>query len=197
VLRSPDVKRITDWYVDVLDGHVIFDGFGMGFMTYDDEHHRLGFVPAPGEAAAPGTGPLAHLAYAWDSLPDLVETYARLRDKRIYPRITVNHGLTMSFYMSDPDGNGVELFTDLLPAKEATALMNSPAYQNNPVGLLLDPEELLAGVRAGEITAEKLTADFKSTKVDVPTELAKCHELQAMTDEEYVDHFESKLGARA
>ena len=155
VLRSYDVKRLTDWYVEVLEGHVIFEDFGMGFMTYDEEHHRLGIVPAtgtPGPDDATKAG-LVHLAFAWNTLDELVETYARLRDARIYPRITIDHGLTMSFYYQDPDGNGVELVTDLVSPAEATAMMHSPPYQNNPVGLLLDAEELLAGVRAGEITA--------------------------------------------
>lgn len=195
VLRSYDVKRLMDWYVEVTEGHVIFEGFGMSFMTYDDEHHRLGIVPIQGEEKRndPANPGLVHLAFAWPSLPDLVETYARLRDKKIYPRLTIDHGLTFSFYYRDPDENTVELVTDLLSPAEATALMYSPSYQGNPVGLLLDPEDVLAGVREGRITPEGLTADFKATEVDVASQLAECGTLQSMDAAEHAKKFEAQL----
>jgi catechol 2,3-dioxygenase-like lactoylglutathione lyase family enzyme len=197
VLRSGSTKRLMDWYVDVLDGHVIFEAEGLAFMTYDEEHHRLGIQQIPGDVApvnyaAPG---LVHLAFAYDSPQELVALYKRLRDKRVYPRLTVNHGLTLSLYYQDPDGNGVECLVDLLPPKEATELMHSPAFARNPVGLLLDPEELLTRVDGG-LTEGELTASFKNTEIDVPATLAEIHELMPMPHDDYIEFFEAKLAAR-
>jgi hypothetical protein len=197
VLRSHDVPRLMDWYLKVTEGHLIFDGFGMAFMTYDDEHHRLGIVPIDGDdkPVDKGRPGLVHLAFAWPTVPELVANYARLRDLGIYPRITVNHGLTLSFYYQDPDNNSVECVCDLLPSEEATELMHTEYYRRNPVGLLWDPEELRERVEAGLDPAE-LTATYKATEVDVPSALAECRSFQDMSAEEFNAKFEAQLAAR-
>jgi catechol 2,3-dioxygenase-like lactoylglutathione lyase family enzyme len=197
VLRTGSVKRLMDWYVDVLEGHVIFEADGLAFMTYDEEHHRLGIQQVPGEVAptnlaAPG---LVHLAFAYDSPQDLVGLYARLRDKRIYPRLTTNHGLTLSLYYQDPDGNGVECLIDLLPPEQATELMYSPAFARNPVGVPIHPEDLLARIEAG-LTKAELTDAFKNTEIDVPAALAEIGAAMSMPHDDYVEFFEAKLAAR-
>ena len=56
----------------------------------------------------------------------------------------------MSLYYADPDGNRMEFQVDCGTVQEATALMRSPAYAANPVGVLYDPDELLARYQAGE-----------------------------------------------
>jgi hypothetical protein len=185
-----------DWYIAVTDGHLIFDGFGMAFMTYDEEHHRLGIVPVPGDAPLDPERPgLVHLAFAWPTVPDLVATYVRLRDQGIYPRINVNHGLTLSFYYQDPDGNTVELVCDLLAPAEATALMNSEYFQGNPVGLLMDPEDFRERVEAG-LDPMELVETYKATKVDVPSAMAECFSILSLPDDEFNAKFEARLAAR-
>lgn len=185
-----------DWYVEVLEGHVIFEGEGLAFMTYDDEHHRLGIMQIPGDAAPanPAAPGLVHLAFAYDSPKDLTALYARLRDSGIYPRLAVNHGLTLSLYYQDPDGNGVECLVDLLAPKEATEVMHGPAFARNPVGLLLDPEELLAGIEGGT-TAEELTQAYMDTEIDVPATLGEIGSIMSMPYGEHAQQFESRIAA--
>jgi hypothetical protein len=137
---------------------------------------------------------MVHLAFAWDTLSELAETYARLRDKRIYPRIVVNHGATLSFYYRDPDMNQVELLTDLLPQAEALAAMSSPTFQNNPVGLIMDPEQFLSDARAGRLTPQMLTEAFTTTEVDVPTQIVQAYSRLQMDAEEFDAKFEAHLG---
>lgn len=43
----------------------------------------------------------------------LFDTYARLKGEGIVPHACLDHGLTMSFYYLDPDGNSLELQYDL------------------------------------------------------------------------------------
>ena len=63
----------------------------------------------------------------------------------------------MSLYYTDPDGNRMEFQVDVGTVQEATALMRSPGYAANPVGVMYDPDALLARFEAGE-TEETLLA---------------------------------------
>ncbi|MDT7586638.1 MAG: hypothetical protein QOE32_4188 [Pseudonocardiales bacterium] len=93
---------------------------------------------------------LEHVAFTYDSLDGLLNTYVRLRDKDIRPIIAVNHGPTTSLYYSDPDGIRVELQIDNLPMGTAQEFVDSPEGQANVVGVIIDPEELLRRYEAGE-----------------------------------------------
>jgi hypothetical protein len=60
-------------------------------------------------------------------------------------------------YYKDPDGNRVELQVDNYPsAEEANRWMRSGDFAANPIGVVFDPDDLLARYRAGE-PIEKLT----------------------------------------
>ena len=48
-----------------------------------------------------------HVAYTYDSLDDLLENYEQLKVEGIMPYWCVHHGLTVSMYYADPDGNPV------------------------------------------------------------------------------------------
>ncbi len=56
----------------------------------------------------------------------------------------------MSLYYTDPDGNRMEFQVDVGTVQEATALMRTAAYAANPVGVMYDPDALLARSQAGE-----------------------------------------------
>lgn len=197
VLQSHHAKELVDWYVDLLDGHVIFEGSGLAFMTYDDEHHRLGFKQLPGDAPAalPNVPGLVHLAYAYDSIAELADQYVRMRDHGVYPRLTVNHGLTLSLYYQDRDAHMVEMLVDLLDPAEASALMYSPYFARNPVGVLVHPEDLVQRIREG-LTADVLVEEYRQTEVNVPTEMANVHAIEILSDEEFAAQFELGLAAK-
>ena len=44
VFQTNRRKEMQDWYCDVLECHVVYEDKHIGFMTYDDEHHRVAFV---------------------------------------------------------------------------------------------------------------------------------------------------------
>ena len=60
-----------------------------------------------------------------------------------------NHGITLSIYYNDPDGNRIELFVDLVPRSEVVDFMHEASFTANPGGIHLDPEELYARMKAG------------------------------------------------
>ncbi len=42
VLRTNQLKPMQEWYCTVLDAYVNFSNDHIVFLTYDDEHHRVG-----------------------------------------------------------------------------------------------------------------------------------------------------------
>jgi len=96
---------------------------------------------------APG---LNHLGYTWRNLGELLDTSARLKSRGIMPTRPARHGLTLSLYYRDPDGNGLEFQIDLMGAKDANAFMTGPVFAANPSGEPFDPEALVARLAQGK-----------------------------------------------
>lgn len=149
-------SEMIDWYGRVFEGRIQHRGEHIAFLTYDDEHHRFAFIdlgPKPADGA-PARDPMAegvhHLAYTWDGLGALVDTYKRLKASGIVPHRPIRHGFTLSMYYRDPDGNGLEFQIDLMDVAEANAFMAGPAFAANPIGELFDPEQLVARWDAGQ-----------------------------------------------
>src|SRR5215471_994577 len=152
--------EMIKWYQKVFEAEVVYQNPALAFLTYDDEHHRFAFanldVLKP-EVTAGGRGEIGvnHVAYTYANLGDLLETYARLKEAGIKPYWPVHHGMTLSFYYKDPDGNRMEFQVDCCSVEEANEYMRSDAFAANPVGVEIDPEALLAQYRNG-VPLEKL-----------------------------------------
>src|SRR5690348_4900947 len=101
---------MRDWYLKVLDAHVVFENDFLSFMTFDEEHHRLAIaqLPQPAPRTSTTVG-LSHSAYTFGDLGSLLAKYSDLREAGIRPHVPVQHGATTSIYYRDPDGNMVEL----------------------------------------------------------------------------------------
>lgn len=158
VLRSSNIQPMIDWYSAVLNMHVVQRTEYICFLTYDDEHHRLGIVNLAGLKApdAQNSG-LAHVAYTFADIGTLLSTYARVKKLGIAPARCIHHGPTVSIYYRDPDGNGVELQVDRYTTKEATAAyFQTEAFRKNPIGIVFDPEALVRAYEAGAPEAELL-----------------------------------------
>lgn len=155
VLMTRRYEEMKAWYCNVFGAHVVHGDPALAFLTYDDESHRFAIanldVLKPGMAAASGRGEIGvnHVAYTYASAADLLETYARLKEQGLIPYWPVHHGFTLSFYYQDPDGNRIELRVETCNSKDAFDFMRSEAFAQNPVGVEVDPEMLLARYRAG------------------------------------------------
>jgi len=151
VLRTSNFEGMRHWYQTVLSAELVHDNGQLCFMTYDDEHHRLALVNVPGlHAPDAGSWGLAHVAYSYKTLRQLLSTYVRLRDRGILPVRPINHGPTVSLYYKDPDGNAVEFQVDAFSTKaEAAGYFKSAEFKENPIGVLIDPEELLRAYESG------------------------------------------------
>jgi catechol-2,3-dioxygenase len=121
VVRTGNVAKLKEWYLTVLSARVSYENDMLCFMTYDDEHHRVGIVQLPGvknDAQATLSPGLEHVSFTYADLGDLLANYRRLKARGIEPFWTINHGPTISMYYRDPDGNKVELQVDVFKTAE-------------------------------------------------------------------------------
>ncbi|MFJ9367649.1 VOC family protein [Nocardia sp. NPDC101769] len=156
VLRTGRLPEMVDWYLRVLEGRLAFGNDMLAFVTYDEEHHRVAFL-ATGASQRPtdAHSGLHHVAFAYDSLAELLGTYQRLKSAGVQPFWTINHGPTTSMYYEDPEGNHIELQIDNFASDaELTDFFESGAFAANPIGVEFDADELVARFEAGEPFAE-------------------------------------------
>jgi catechol-2,3-dioxygenase len=169
VLKTNRYKELIDWYQMVL-GAEVTHGDNMGtFLTYDDEHHRIAILNIPGLPQTRAMSGVDHFAFTYNSLSDLLATYERLKEAGIEPVWPVNHGATFSFYYRDPDGNIVELQVDIFPSREATnEFLTDGRFAINPIGIDVDPEEILARHKAGVSDEELMRWPEEVTRRTTP-----------------------------
>jgi catechol 2,3-dioxygenase-like lactoylglutathione lyase family enzyme len=151
VLKTAKYDAVIAWYTTVLQADVAFRNDFIAFLTYDDEHHRVAVINAPSSPAADESAAgVHHIAYTYAGLGELLATYRRLKAGGIEPVRCINHGPTTSMYYRDPDGLRVELQVDnLATMDEARAYFTGPAFAENPIGVLFDPEQLIRDYEAG------------------------------------------------
>ena len=151
VLRTAKLKPMRQWYLTTLNGHVQYENPNVCFLTYDEEHHRIGIVQIPGVTDETCAGPgLEHISFAYNDLGELLANYQRLKALGVEPYWTINHGPTISMYYRDPDGNKVETQYDVFAtADEATDFINR-YYGENFMGIIFEPEHMAQRYEAGE-----------------------------------------------
>lgn len=162
VYRTRRFAEMLEWYSTVFDARIQYKNPALAFMTYDDEHHRFAFgdmsvlQPNGTETEKSGAIGVDHVGYTLGSIGDLLENYASLKEKGISPYWCVHHGVTVSMYYADPDGNQMEFQVDLFGSgQEATDFMKT-SFDANPIGVEYDPDEMLAEHRAGVLPDDLL-----------------------------------------
>lgn len=169
VYRTRRFEEMVQWYEAVFDAKVRYQSPVLAFLSYDDEHHRIALINLAvvhPDAAGDQRGVVGvdHVAYTYGSVNDLFENYAQLKAKGIRPYWCIHHGITISMYYADPDGNQMELQVDACAtAEEANAYMHGPHFAANPIGVEYDPDEILARLRSGTPGSEVLPR-----KTDLP-----------------------------
>ncbi len=153
--RTRRFEQMLHWYETVFDARVQYQNPGIAFLTYDDEHHRFAFAnmslfePGGTETDRNGKIGVDHVAYTLASLNHLFENYSQLKDKGISPYWCIHHGITVSMYYADPDGNQMEFQVDSYGSSEDSNAFIDANFSDNPVGVEYDPEDWLARLLAG------------------------------------------------
>ena len=119
-LRVADLARATAFYRDILGFDVMAYGpdFGLpgaAFLSSRGYHHHLGLNTWQSEGGTPppeGHTGLYHFALLYPGRGELGRAVRHILD-RDYPIDSAeDHGATVSVYLRDPDGNGIELYYD-------------------------------------------------------------------------------------
>ena len=165
VYRTRRFNEMIDWYKTVFGARVQYQDPALAFLTYDGEHHRFAFAnmevidPDGGGPDDRGVIGVDHVAYTYPSLADLFDQYAELKTSGITPYWCIHHGITVSMYYGDPDGNQmefqVECFAD---GDDANAFMYR-SFAVNPIGVEFDPDARLADLRSGAESVDLLTRE--------------------------------------
>ena len=151
VLKTSRFPEMLHWWKNFLEGEARHENTFISFISYDDEHHRIAIVNMPNlEDRSANSCGTEHFAFTYASLEDLFGQYERMKACGVSPYWTINHGMTLSAYYRDPDGNQVETQFDAMTMDEADAVMAGPLFTANPIGIDVDFESLIARYRAGE-----------------------------------------------
>ncbi len=162
LLKTARMQEMIDWYADVVGIEAVFQAPGIAFLSNDGANHRISIVGNPAFLNNPEFRKYAglhHLAFEYETVDDLLDTWQRLHDEFGYePHVAIHHGMTLSFYYVDPDGNSVELQADVFGDwKKSKAWMNtSPVFRADPIGKFVEPVKMVAARAAGVKTKELL-----------------------------------------
>jgi catechol-2,3-dioxygenase len=164
VLKSSRYSEMTAWYKKFLNAEAMFEGPLGAFLTYDDEHHRVFILNAPGaKPRDPNAEGLAHFAYLFNSLSDLLSAFERLKAEGVSPAYCVNHGFQLSFYYNDPDGNEVELGCDCFATREELdKWFENGLFAANVFGFVFNPNKVLAAHNAGTSDADLFAGTYQN-----------------------------------
>jgi catechol 2,3-dioxygenase len=144
-LKVSDLERALAFYRDIL-GFEEQQRWGdqAAFLSAGGYHHHIGLNTWESQGAPPparGTTGLYHAAIRYPDRKALATGLKRLVEARWPLSGASDHGVSVALYLSDPDGNGIELYYDR-PREEwpRPSDGNGVAMGSNPVDLdaLLD-----------------------------------------------------------
>jgi catechol 2,3-dioxygenase len=114
-LKVADIDRSLDFYCGVLGFELQAKGADAAFISAGGYHHHIGlntWESAGGSPPPPGTTGLYHTAIRYPTRRALADALQRLGEARISLSGASDHGVSEALYLTDPDGNGLELYWD-------------------------------------------------------------------------------------
>ncbi|HEX3512172.1 MAG TPA: VOC family protein [Solirubrobacteraceae bacterium] len=155
-LKTTQLQALVDWYSVVVGAEVVFKDDVGAWLTNDAANHRIALLAFPGFADDPEKDTrsgIHHSAFEYHAFNDLNSSYLRLRAEGIEPDYCIDHGMTLSYYYRDPDGNYVELQVDVFGDWGASKrwMQTSPEFKANPIGVFVDPAKIADAAASGEL----------------------------------------------
>ena len=125
VLNVKDVETSVKFYTEALGMEVMrLRENSAAFLSFGTQHHDIALFKAP-EGAEMGTLGLNHIAFQIEGgETELRQLYGRLIQHGAKVDYTTDHGMTHSVYFFDPDGNRLEIFSQVMPAADAKQFLH-------------------------------------------------------------------------
>lgn len=118
-LKVSDLERSIAFYRDVIGMELqLRYGDQAAFLSFDGYHHHLGlntWHSAGGPRPAPDATGLYHTAFLFPDRVALARALHRVIAAGVALDGAADHGVSEAVYLSDPDGNGIELYRDRAP----------------------------------------------------------------------------------
>jgi len=165
-LTTANLDAMSDWYRKVLGMTINFrlavpsrpqhgpPFSAMAFVSNDEVHHRIVIFERSDLVIDPDKfchARVQHVAFEYETLDDLLGTYARLKGLGILPVMAIDEGLQTGFYYTDPDQNSVELNVNNY-GNEWTAtehMKGASSDVGRPRRMQVDPDKMIAARKAG------------------------------------------------
>ena len=178
-LKTTRLQEMIDWYSIVVGAEVNFQDAVGAWLSNDDANHRIALLAFPDFTDDPekeGHAGLHHSAFEYRGFDELNSTYLRLKDAGIEPDFCLDHGMTLSYYYADPDGNRVELQVDNFGnwAKSTEWMRTSEEFAANPIGQFVDPKRVAGdhaeGIAFDQIHAKAMAGGYapQQAPVEIP-----------------------------
>ena len=160
-MKTSRLDEMINWYALVVGTQVQFRNETAAWTTNDGANHRIAFLAVPGlsdDADKIRHNGMHHCAFEYKSFAELMSTFDRLRQTGVEPAFCLDHGMTVSLYYKDPEGNFVELQSDNFSNWKLSSeyMRSSPQFAANPIGVYFDPARVYEAFKSG--------TDFKTLR---------------------------------
>ncbi|WP_338811335.1 VOC family protein (plasmid) [Agrobacterium leguminum] len=118
-LKVADIDRAVAFYRDVLGFDLNFNLGTFAFLSVGGYHHQIGLNSWQSKNGSPpprGSTGLFHFALNYPTRRDLAKALKRLAETDYPIEGAADHTSHIAIYLSDPDGNGIELAWDRDPS---------------------------------------------------------------------------------
>ena len=138
-LKVANLDRAIAFYAGLL-GFDVTQRYGTqaAFLSAGGYHHHIGLNTWESRDGTPpprGHTGLYHTAFLFPNRHALAQAFKRLVDAGYPLEGSADHGVSEAIYLSDPDGNGVELYTDRAKADWPRKPDGTLAMSNAPLDL--------------------------------------------------------------
>jgi catechol 2,3-dioxygenase len=142
------LEQMIEFYEQVAGLEPVYQSDQGAWLTNDAANHRIALLALPGLKVPDDKGHtvgLHHTAFEYGDFDQWLDNYERLALIGIKPFVNLDHGMTMSMYYQDPEGNGVEIQVDAFGswARSKEWMWASEEFSSNPIGMHFDPENLV------------------------------------------------------
>ena len=115
VIKMRDLDKAKQFYGGVLGMKIAEEApFGV-FFRFNDYHHDIAVFRTAPDADLPKKDQvgLVHVALVADSVQTVKAMYERCKEMGVPIEGTMDHGMTKSLYIRDPEGNEIEIYAEV------------------------------------------------------------------------------------